>query len=629
MSLLRRLLASPEQVTPMELKDVLHWKDQVTEGHDDICLNLTTSTLDLSQLQDQKAYHPNTGHLSARQSPANENETDWFEVDHTRSIQMNVKRTPKLKSVGATENIDEYAQSTGQHLGSGSRSQTELNSRGQDYMLAPSYSHENLWYSLGGPDVPRLELMNRSPNDYTRSRSPMVQKVPKDCQKVLAVKRQESFGVYGHGDEPSRPRMMAARREAKSSHDAGHACSAKVQRSLTEDERYVTLGGTDTPRSSELPTTLKHIDIGALKNNLPQKYPVDQISGIHGNRDHGTRLNSYESLADSGIANTQSSPEGSGMSVSTNELSPSFSIGHGRMDAVMEGEEPTQATIHDSSRQDQLLDAESRLNLDFSRRGFLSLSQTNINTIVNSALTAEEKLSLMAAMCEADPETDSQRIISVPPDIQHRFIESEFQNISIIPDKDRQDEPGRNKTPNLEMLGHLPDITSMTNVRNSVLMAGRTHDQQVTSDESMKTTPPGNPQAVINNRTPKLVGGKCTSQEGLPTVQHLLRFPQHVENPVSLISQPIAANPRNPVPSTRRDNPTLPKANPATKVITATGDTKREELRYGNCSGYGIDIEAWMRTQEESREAVDESSLNGEDGMSEYIEKWKNAKDNR
>ena len=128
----------------------------------------------------------------------------------------------------------------------------------------------------------------------------------------------------------------------------------------SDNERYVPLTLSSTPRIQELPESLRHIDMNAFKENMPQGYQQYDSHSRNGNRIHplhtvnpenqtalyyvdqygnpvlpqyASYIASQESLADSGIVPTQGSTN-----TSPNAFSPDFRYG-GRPTALHERNE--------------------------------------------------------------------------------------------------------------------------------------------------------------------------------------------------------------------------------------------------------------------------------------------------
>ena len=199
-------------------------------------------------------------------------------------------------------------------------------------------------------------------------------------------------------------------------------------------ERYVPLTVAAAPRNQDLPESLQYIDLNAFRENIPQEYHVYSNStgqgylGSPGNNhgNHGyyyyidscdnqipehyaTYIASQESLADSGIVPTQGSPN-----YSQNGFSPHMGL-NGR---------PTMHETDVQRAQDShngLNHAKSMPNLkqEFSEEGILTLTRTNIESVMNSDLTPEEKLDVMAAMCEGNDKHGRKGLSRVPSHVRN------------------------------------------------------------------------------------------------------------------------------------------------------------------------------------------------------------------
>ena len=165
------------------------------------------------------------------------------------------------------------------------------------------------------------------------------------------------------------------------------------------NERYVPLTLSSTPRRQELPESLRHIDMNAFKENIPQGYNQydqhghSQVPGQapfyyidqYGNPvapQYASYIASQESLADSGVVLTQGSPN-----TSPSGFSPGFGYG-GRINA-----KSMPNLLEEPNEDDNLI-----------------LTKLNIENVMNSDLTSEEKLDVMAAMIEGNNDNEGKGI---------------------------------------------------------------------------------------------------------------------------------------------------------------------------------------------------------------------------
>ena len=197
------------------------------------------------------------------------------------------------------------------------------------------------------------------------------------------------------------------------------------------NERYVPLTVAAAPRNQDLPESLQHIDLNAFRENIPQEHQIYSNStshgyvgspgNIHGNHyyvDHYgnpipehyvTYIASQESLADSGIVPTQGSP-----SYSQNGFSPHTGL-NGRP-AIHETDGQIAQDSHNG-----LSHAKSMPNLEqeFHEENIMALTRTNIENVMNSDLTPEEKLDVMAAMCEGNNKRGRKGLSRVPSHVRN------------------------------------------------------------------------------------------------------------------------------------------------------------------------------------------------------------------
>ncbi len=179
----------------------------------------------------------------------------------------------------------------------------------------------------------------------------------------------------------------------------------KLSPSQLGQERYIPLNQTST---EGLPNSLRHIDVHALRQNVPQGHlghsqrrmtpqhntgpsPQESDRQVHQDRTaagqpYTSQAASQESLADSGIVPTQDSPRHShnGLSPATRRLPP-----------VQEADTDPSAP-YSQARGIPSLPLEDNQSVLAS---LLTLTRSNIEKVVNSGLAPEEKLDVMAAMC--------------------------------------------------------------------------------------------------------------------------------------------------------------------------------------------------------------------------------------
>ena len=606
--MIRCLLLTPEHLSPHDLQDILLWREQANTGQDEIYLNMTTSTLDLSRLGESDHTNSNPGHYSARQWQGDSTGLSISsETESNSTLDGTSTRTPKLRLVGVDENtyFDEYVEGADakarhsrpkKHV----HMQTATNGKSRDHKygsVRPAHSEHSIHLigQEGAPHVPRLDLRGIT-------KSPHMQKSYTD--RGGALDRKQSFGIYGDVDEqknkkPHRRKIGRSVQNLSSTHEEG------IQRQLPDRERYVSLSGADTPGASELPTSLKHINISALKKNIPQEQRMDHTGpslGYHGEERTGLP-HSYESLVDSGIAQTQSSAEGSGLSDSTNGLSPNLSVGHGRMSAVQEGNEQDLNSSHVAAHpsEETLAHAQSLPNLAYAKDGRLSLVQSNIDIIVNSPLDAEQKLKLMATMCECESVNSAR---------------------SHVKSEEKEEKPGPPE-PNVNNRQSLTQAELLKDVLGPNLAELLTETYLLEEPLPIASQIATNGRQGSQERTSKLTGAIHTQSPG-----------QGQSGPVPISNKHKETRLPSPNPYTQPEDSNKTSVNARHNGDTNLGvNTDYNSIgNYVRSAGFGIDIEAWMRNQEEGSEVLPverEGSDMTEDGMAEYVEKWKHSKENR
>ena len=235
-------------------------------------------------------------------------------------------------------------------------------------------------------DIPD-ERATRSPQKATRfekrSSKPVVPRLDlsftksRDKNKTkskLQKDPDEDFGIYGNSDSDS-----------------------DVDAPQTQ-ERYISL---EMPDSSQLTQTLKRVGVETQDN------------------DKSERIQRRDSVTDSGITHTQTGTDASALSLNTLGLSPAINV---------TSTEPTD-TNQPQNTPNELLFSKSLPDLNYHPSGDLELTQNNIDAIVNSTLSEEEKLDLMAAMCENKDISDS-KLSDKAHELPYRFSPNTTEYVS-------------------------------------------------------------------------------------------------------------------------------------------------------------------------------------------------------
>ena len=345
-----QLLYHASKTSVSDMQEIMRWKEQISQGHDEITLNFASSTLDLSRIGDvEPMFGGGIRHANS-----------------TQSLHSNTSRAPKLK-VAPRMDESEYGegpyysldrkQVLGERLAladSGYHTSDRRHSRSR-----PKSANVSVYDDANYSSLPRQRPHTATPG-LTAKRSPHHRSVPK-----LNLS-------YADSPELEQPKMTVYRSDSPEM-----LTSPKSVDGVSAEggyERYVSLG--DYPMSSKrstLPPSLHHLNVKSLSNRAPQ-----------------TVLKRYDSITDSGIANSPSDATNrSHNSININGLSP----GHRSKPPVIHVKETKGALSHHRSLPNLFSD---KAQLDRQ----LDEKQANIDLIAGSDLSAEDKLNLMAAMCD-------------------------------------------------------------------------------------------------------------------------------------------------------------------------------------------------------------------------------------
>ena len=371
---LRKVLHHPEQASVVDLQDIIRWKNNLNVGEDELQdMRLPGSSLYMTERKSRDTV---------------------IGMTPIQSLQQEAKRSqPGV--------FPEQASSLNTHL----PKSPGVNRRSTALGIRPA----SVPFGKHGPAVNRTTSLQYSQNP-----------------KHVSLRRSDLYG-----DSSDQDSLYAV--VAPSSNERYAAPFNGKYTAPSANERYVPLTVAAAPRNQDLPESLQHIDLNAFRENIPQEHRVYSNSighgymgspgNSHGNHgyyyvDHygnpipehyATYIASQESLADSGIVPTQGSP-----SYSQNGFSPHTGLSGGP--TILETDGQTARDSHNG-----LNHAKSMPNLkqEFDEEGILALTRANIENVMNSDLTPEEKLDVMAAMCEGNDKGGRKGLSRVPSHVRN------------------------------------------------------------------------------------------------------------------------------------------------------------------------------------------------------------------
>lgn len=390
------------------------------------------------------------------------------------------------------------------------------------------------------------------------------------------------------------------------------------------DERYVDLSMADTPRSTEMPATLQHIDIKALKHNEPQNQTGkpqkldDKLLDLHLHLDARHRLQSSDSLVDSGIAPTQSTTDASGASVSTNGLSPNYSVGQSD---TMQYDGPA-GNVSETHGVSDSHEEQSKSVPNLSATSGLTLTQANLQAVVNSKLSAEDKLGLMAAMCEnlQSPDEVTKSDLLADINLANR-LEGEDRRMTVSADAMQSDSGDTQITEILKTHGHVdgPIRTPENRIRTQSPI------KQVTS-YTIKCRDTKDEIATVDwgeGHSHEVPGGM------IEVVEHTSSTRVRPPSRSQLLRNKTFDIPNSRIPiDNHQDN----KLKPGDLALHLDLDDEEFGQSEGANKHYGIDIEEWIGNQDLEGVAdfpPDSSDMEDWQSMTDYVEKWRHAKQGR
>lgn len=363
------------------------------------------------------------------------------------------------------------------------------------------------------------------------------------------------------------------------------------------EERYVSL---KHEQVQALPVSLKHLDLGALEHNLPQhSSPSDELSDT---KIPDGVTQKTEIFVDSGMDVTPTGTDISQNSASTTGFSPNVSNrvqapAPEKIDTNLSStraQVPVQAPAHEKiSAQRIPIAASSPLtkpstnqdkstsNLSFRKDGYLDLTQVNIDAIVNSQLTTEEKMDLMAAMCECEEAANS-----FPSKLQAKLMQS---STSL----------------------HTDETT------HSGVQAGGTKDTMLSSDSEMHPRERHSSYSDRHSHVTNRMENSVFSEDSLNNPSPL-KLQTSLDN-----SRQLSKN--EPRLNGPKDNVNILGINSVRSVDFRLHPDQNAKINYG------IDIEAWMRNYEADMDEDDISGLDVDTGseMRHHIQKLKSVKEER
>ena len=406
---------SPEQASVVELQDVIRWKNNLQVGEDELQeMRVPTSSLYIGETRSRASVIGMTPLQRLQQHE------ETLHAQPASSHHVTPPLSSSLKSPGVTRRATTTAASTtargmrpksapfGRHSTNTVNRTTSLQHPNSSHPKHVSLTRGDLYLFTDSSDQDSLYAAVAPPgnNNYT---------VPPSGGRFVAPSNSED-SLYAVVAPPL--------------NDSYTIPSGGAHIVAPPRERYVPLTTTTTPRNQDLPESLQHIDLNAFKENLPQGY---QVQNTPGNQNHpnplsngyhddqyyyvdqygnpvpqyyATYVASQESLADSGIVPTQGSPN-----YSQNGFSPHMGVNN-RIT-------PIQETIEEQAKDSRkdLSHAKSMPNLQQDSSdddNLLPLTRMSIENVMNSDLTSEEKLDVMAAMCEGNNTQGRKGVSRVP-----------------------------------------------------------------------------------------------------------------------------------------------------------------------------------------------------------------------
>ena len=617
---------TPNTVTLPEFRDILHWKEQLRSGGEfhftmdtyppDTGSSWTSSTAELSDFTDNQQSLSRRTNILEVKTPRPHTFTNF---DAVRSPKMKARREvrsiavleadlppgflkqqprPKSVVIDGTESSESSAgkpplpripqrqmlyvnERPRPSLKTSGASSTKVSPRGgnqRDHSQPTAQNTEPTQSTSQGPP-PSHGLQHEPPSlrqpvlpsedDRANSRTPKLRfKGISDHADGTLVDWEDSPAISPHpsprryDDETTSQDMSSTTRHGSDCTSIGHPSPPlnHLARSLGSDmlspksqERYISL---DRPQQAEqLPKSLQHINVKDLEHNVPQKSTQPTKGDVIG-------AQSYESLVDSGIVGNRGSITET--SNSTTEMSPQ---GNEALSYENLSQLPRQNSLRRSHENNT---AKSMPNLNQDSRK-LSLNQDNIDSIVNSNLSPEEKLNLMASMCDCS-EADSVPPHAITPEEyyknssyskSHNFGTDIKSNDSNIPRSKSEDK--------------LPVRTGSKKVERKRSKSSHRTDSR--RSNRSKAKPMSKTKHKKDTKSPGATQDSDADDEGAPSID-----------------------------------------------LSAVDSGKGRH--------YGIDIEAWMRHQELERgrpetETETDMDLLPHEGMEEDFTKWKEAKFSR
>lgn len=602
---------------------MVHWKDQVQSNRDDISLNVISNTLDLASIDrlepDQTGSRRNSvlSSISAARSHGNlrvpklgsrklySESSDSTEDYSSYNLGLKSKSAKDIHMLYTDDQDSGFRslpRSRSSGPGKGSRSSGLLSpyedpgSRSYGLLFPPHSSlprdaelpREQMehvaqltrYNTVTNGDIPKLDL---SFLDYAGPESARTL----EKQKSPQLHRQSSYGIYGQDFDENLPSG-----KQNHSHNYGaqqNGAIAEVS-SGSNSERYISLGY-DGSAAGDFS---KDVDQSRASNPIRKTSMTDTKVPLH-RTDHSVNVMPRSRHA-------QQNPELHGATANSALTSTYMQV---------ESDRPV-PQIRDLSH------AKSLPNLSGQQLS-LDLTHANLDMIVNSDLTEEEKLDLMAAMCECD---DSKPTVDFDPSLFNPLISTGSNHDVNQGDASTRSHPLllNDPLPNSVDI-HVPD-TSVSHPSYTPQAQAQTdsptssthnipHEPSLERLQEDAKTDPENPSIRPSNDPQQQLDPDSSSNGAI--------------KPVSVPKGPIKLRSRS-------------QSGTKAEVVQGPLEThlkRMDSQGRAQKQNYGIDIEQWVNQQEpekyllQKEDSLELGDIGSITGVEECVEKLRDVHDDR